>query len=436
MVRFEAVREVHETVNVQMMRRVDRWIGVPMCALLTGVRRLDDLLLRRSPSGPPKRIAVIKLAEQGATVLAYSALSRAQAMVGAENLFFVVFSENRFILDLLDVVPRGNVIVIRTDGPVRLVIDTLRAVLRMHRERIDAAVDFEFFARSSAILSYLSGARARAGYHAFFGEASYRGDLMTHRHGFNPFLHASEMFQSLVESLRGSPTDLPAMELRPLKDEALPRLQPSSDEVAELEDIVRAELAVERTPPLILLNANCGDLLPLRRWPTNRYVELAKRLIERLPEARIVLTGAPDEASQAEALVAQINSESCISMAGKTSLRQLLVLYGLAEVMVTNDSGPAHYATLTPIDVITLFGPETPAVFGARTPNSHMMWAGLACSPCVNAFNDRQSACRHNICMERITVDMVFAKVVEVWSKRRGLSADELPVPSELREAP
>jgi hypothetical protein len=47
------------------------------------------------------------------------------------------------------------------------------------------------------------------------------------------------------------------------------------------------------------------------------------------------------------------------------------------------------------------------------------MWAGLVCSPCVNAFNDRQSACTHNICMERITVDMVYEKVVEVWSKRR-----------------
>jgi len=423
-VRFEAAREVQETVNVRMMRWVDRWIGAPVCALLTAVRRLDDVVLHRAPVCPPKRIAVIKLAEQGATVLAYSALSRARAMVGAENLFFVVFSENRFILDLLDVVPEANVIVIRTDNPVRLVVDTLRAVLRMHREGIDATVDFEFFARSSAILSYLSGARARAGYHAFFGEASYRGDLMTHRHVFNPFLHASEMFQSLVESLRGSPNDLPALELRPLKDEVLPRLQPSTDEVAELETMLRTELAVEKLPPLILLNANCGDLLPLRRWSTHRYVELANRLIERLPEARIVLTGAPDEAAQAEALVAEIDSESCISMAGKTSLRQLLVLYGLAEVMVTNDSGPAHYATLTPMDVITIFGPETPAVFGARIPNSHMMWAGLACSPCVNAFNDRQSACRHNICMERITVDMVLQKVVEVWSRRRGLSAD------------
>jgi len=409
-------------VDVKTMRLVDRWVGVPVCAVLTAVRRLDDLVLRRKPQTPPRRIAVIKLAEQGATVIAYSALARARAMVGADNLFFVVFSENRFILDLLEVVPDGNVVVIRTDGVVRLVTDTLKAILRLRREGVDATVDFEFFARSSAILSYLSSARTRAGYHAFFGEASFRGDLMTHRHSLNPFLHASEMFQSLVESLRHPPGGLPGFDFVPPADEPLPRLRPSPTEIAELETILRTEFATDEVPPLILLNANCGDLLPLRRWPTDRYVELAHRLIERLPEARIVLTGAPDEAPQAEALVAEIGSEHCISMAGKTSLRQLLVLYGLAEVMVTNDSGPAHYATLTSIDVITIFGPETPAVFGARTSNSHLLWAGLVCSPCVNAFNDRQSACPRNICMERITVDMVFEKVVEVWSKRRAVS--------------
>ena len=409
-------------MDVGTMRFVDRWVGVPVCAALTVVRRIDDFLLRRTPNTPPKRIAVIKLAEQGATVLAYSALSRARSMVGAENLFFVVFSENRFILDLLDVVPKQNVVVIRTDGLVRLVSDTLKAILRLHREGVDATVDFEFFARSSAILSYLSGARARAGYHSFFGEASYRGDLMTHRHSFNPFLHASEMFQSLVESLRYPPDDLPALPFKPHDNEVLPRLQPSPAEVAEVEARLQTELAQDDVPPLILLNANCGDLLPLRRWPTERYVELAGLLIERFPEACIVLTGAPNEAQQAEALVAEIDSEHCISMAGKTSLRQLLVLYGLAEIMVTNDSGPAHYATLTPIDVITIFGPETPAVFGARTATSHLLWAGLVCSPCVNAFNDRQSACTHNICMERITVDMVFEKIVEVYEKRRAAS--------------
>ena len=54
-------------------------------------------------------------------------------------------------------------------------------------------------------------------------------------------------------------------------------------------------------------------------------------------------------------------------LAGKTTLRQLLVLYTLAEVLVTNDSGPAHFATLTRIRVVMLFGPETPELFAART---------------------------------------------------------------------
>ena len=226
-------------MDVKSMRRVDRLIGVPACAVLTVVRRFVDLLLRRNPHPAPRRIAVIKLAEQGATVLAYSALVRAAAMVGAENLFFVVFAENRFILDLLRVVPPDNVIVIRTNGLLRIAVDTLRAVARMRRERIDATVDFEFFARSSAILSYLSGARARAGYHAYFGEASYRGDLMTHRLSFNPFLHAAEMFQILVASLGLPAGAYPGCDLTPPEDETLPQLEHEPGEVDEVEGMLR-----------------------------------------------------------------------------------------------------------------------------------------------------------------------------------------------------
>jgi len=401
------------------MRFVDRWIGAPMCAVLTVVRWLDDLVLRRDPDRPPEKIAVMKLAEQGATVLAYSALVRARKMVGAENLYFVVFSENRFILDLLHVVPTENVISIRTDGLFRVASDTLKAVLRMRREGIDATADFEFFARSSAILSYLSGARARSGFHGYFGEASYRGDLMTHRLSFNPFLHAAEIFQIIIEAFRIPAKDFPAFELTPPPDLPLPRLEPEEAETREVGQMLSEALGTAMLPPIVLLNANCGDLLPLRRWDNDRYVELARRILDHHPEVCIVLTGSPSEAPEAEALAAQIGSARCISFAGRTTLRQLMVLYGLSELMVTNDSGPAHYATLTSIDVITLFGPETPAVFGARTAKSHILWSNLVCSPCVNAFNDRQSACRRNRCMELITVDQVFDTVCGVLEKRR-----------------
>jgi ADP-heptose:LPS heptosyltransferase len=406
-------------MNVASMRRIDRWIGVPACALLTLVRRLDDLLLRRRPTSAPGKIAAIKLAEQGATVLAYPALKKARAQVGADNLYFVVFAENRFIVDLLDIVPPRNVIAIRTGNPLQTFIETLRAVWRMRREGIEATIDCEFFARSSAILSYMSGARTRVGFHAYFGEASYRGDLMTHRLSFNPFLHASQIFHLLVEAIGCPPERLPACDVEPPDGLTLPQITPTEQDLAAVRELLQEAVGRETLPPLVLLNANCGDLLPLRRWAPERYVELARRLLERYPDLAIVFTGAPDEAVEAASLVDQIASARCVSLAGRTSLPQLFALYCLAEVMVTNDSGPGHYSTVTPIDVISLFGPETPAVFGPRTPRSHVLWSGIACSPCVNAFNDRQSACTDNVCMTKISVDQVFELACRVYEARR-----------------
>jgi len=412
-------------VEVRTMRHVDRWIGVPTCAVLTILRRLGDLFFRTDPARPPRRIAVVKLAEQGATVLAYPALVRAAKMVGRQNLFFLVFSQNRFILDLLDVVPKENVIAIRTTGMVTVVLDTLRAVIRMRRLGIDAAVDFEFFARSSAILSYLSGARMRVGYHAYHGEASYRGDLMTHRLSFNPLLHASQMFDVLVRTLEQPPGRLPACDIEPpsITDGPMPAYHSDPARLGEVEAILLEILVVEKIPPIMLLNANCSDLLPLRRWPTERYAELTRRLLEHHPELVVVFSGSPDEAADAKGLVGEVSSGRCVSLAGRTTMEQLIALYELAELMVTNDSGPAQYATLTSIDVITIFGPETPAVFGARSSRSHILWAGIVCSPCVNAFNDRQSACRDNVCMQRISVDDVFelaCRVLRQRSEQRG----------------
>ncbi len=92
-------------------------------------------------------------------------------------------------------------------------------------------------------------------------------------------------------------------------------------------------------------------------------------------------------------------------------MRELLTLYTLASVLVTNDSGPAHFASLTPVHTVVLFGPETPLLFGSRSPATTIIWKQLACSPCVSVFNHRLSPCRNNVCMQSITVDEVFDAV-------------------------
>src|SRR5213075_3413105 len=105
------------------------------------------------------------------------------------------------------------------------------------------------------------------------------------------------------------------------------------------------------------------------------YVELAWRLLERYPELFIVFTGAPAEAAPNNQLADEVGSDRVVRLAGKTTLRQLLALYSRSEILVTNDSGPAHFASLTPIRVVTLFGPEAPALFAARSPNATALGA-------------------------------------------------------------
>lgn len=404
-------------MQVNSMRFLDRWAGVPISVALTGVRKLSDLF-RSAPPPAPGKILIIKLVEQGATVIAVPAIRRAIDMVGRDNVYFAVLEENRPILDLLDLIPAENILVIRSKSLVGVAVDTLQAIARLRRDRVDAAIDFEFFSRFSGALTYLSGASRRVGFHSYAGEAGYRGDLMTHRMVYNIRLHASETYLSLVEALTVSAKQLPMLGFATPDTSCSAEYVPKPADVDAVRSLLRARLPTAKPGGLLLINANSGDLLPIRRWPDERYVELAQRLLKQNPDLCIALTGAPSEREGAERLAARIGSERCVSVAGHTTLPQLFALYTLSDVMVTNDSGPAHYAALTPIDVVTLFGPESPLVFGARNDRSHLLWAALACSPCVNAFNQRVTTCRHGQCMQAISVDEVFAVVSDILRKR------------------
>ncbi|MEX2015249.1 MAG: hypothetical protein WD873_01340, partial [Candidatus Hydrogenedentales bacterium] len=103
------------------IRALDYWLGVPLCGLLTALR-----VFGRDRYRPPRRILFLKFIEQGATVLAQDAIARAQARVGRDNLFFCVFESNRAILDLLDVIPAGNILCIRDRQLHTFVLDFLR----------------------------------------------------------------------------------------------------------------------------------------------------------------------------------------------------------------------------------------------------------------------------------------------------------------------
>jgi ADP-heptose:LPS heptosyltransferase len=407
-------------LDTRMLQFIDRWIGMFICGLLSLVRLLRGAHGDENAVHKPTKILFVKFAEQGSTVLAYHAISRAISMVGRENVYFLVFKENRFILDALNLFPKENVITVSHQNLFDAGFQALRALKNIRHRGIDSAIDLEFFSRSSAALTFLSGAKARVGFHTFFGEGPYRGDLMTHRLLYNPYIHTSQNFQLMVEALQQSPARLPTFEMKmPAQEATSPQLVSPPSVQEEVRAIIRRESGLSGESSLILLNPNASDLLPLRKWPTDRYVDLARRLLEKFPEVSIAMTCAPDESEAIGRVAAKVESKRCFSLAGKTSLSQLLVLYALSEILITNDSGPAHFASMTPITVITLFGPETPLLFRALTPRAIPIWMQLPCSPCVNAYNNRQSPCRNNVCMKSITVEHVFTVACRAYLDRK-----------------
>jgi len=215
-----------------------------------------------------------------------------------------------------------------------------------------------------------------------------------------------------VEGLKVNPEDLPLLKLD-IGDfnERLPLFTPQERETKRVRELLKDEFKGRENGPIVLLNPNASDMLPLRKWPTERFVALGKMILASHPEVTLVITGAPSERVSAEEVSRQIGSPRVASFAGKTTLRELLVLYSLADILVTNDSGPGHFASLTAINSIVMYGPETPALFGAIGGRFQVIHPQLACSPCVNVFNHRFSPCRNNLCMQSISVEEVYGKV-------------------------
>jgi len=367
-------------------------------------------LLERPPAAePPRKILFIKLIEQGSTILACRAFEAAAKLVGRDSIYILVFQSNRPVLDLLGYFPPANIFVLRDDTLPRFLVDAFRSLWRIRRAGIDTTIDMEGFARASTILAFLSGARRRVGFHRFTAEGPYRGRLLTHALHYNFYLHTSLTFLSLVEALSAPPGEVPMLKRRLAEvNHCPPRFHPTPQEQEAMRQTLRRLARRPVGAPIVLLNPNASDLLPLRRWPRDRFVNLGQRIMADHPEVTLAVTGARDERPAAAAVAAAIDPDRVLCLAGETTFRELLTLYTLSDILVTNDSGPVHFAALTEIHIVALFGPETPALYRPLSPRSHSIWAGLACSPCVNVLNHRHSPCRDNQCMQVISAAEVL----------------------------
>jgi len=357
---------------------------------------------------------VILLSEMGSLVLAHPMFARLRQMYPEADLHVLLFAKNREVLDLLEVVPKSNVHTLNDGSLSGLVGDSLAAIRTLRGLRIDAVIDCELFSRVSSIFSYLSGAPLRVGFHPHTQEGLYRGSYINRPVLYNTYRHLSHQFLTMVAALESN--SYPVAKIQPAAGSCIPsQLQFSDEELRQSATELHANFPDINDKPLILVYPS-GGILPIRAWPLDSYISVCRTLLDE--GYAIAAIGLKGDRELAQIVVDACESKLCINLAGYTkTVRELLALFHRASLLITNDGGPGQFAALTPLPTITFFGPETPLLYQPLGSNGYSFFMSLSCSPCLTAYNHRNSPCDgDNQCLKQITSAQVLDKSHEMLS--------------------
>jgi ADP-heptose:LPS heptosyltransferase len=403
-------------MNVDSMRRIDRWVGVPLCFFMSIFLWLSAKIRFLSKKAPDlKKVLFIELSEMGSAIIVDPAMRKLQRDGGSE-LYFAIFEDNYKSLAILQTIPEAQIFKMRSNGLFVLAMDVIRFMIWTRKHKIKTVIDLELFSRFTALLCALSGARSRIGYASFHDEGLYRGNLINFPVRYNPHVHVSINFMSLVNTALGKHVDPYATTAVDTDELVLQKASIADADVQSVKTKIKALYPTWKAEKVVLLNVNASDLLPQRRWLPENFAEVAKHLLANFGDVLLVGTGAPKEREYVQNVVDMVGDDRFVNSAGVFTFEELVPLYSICELMLTNDSGPAHFASVTDLKVFVIFGPETPALY-LPLGNAEPFYLGLPCSPCVSAANHRKTTCISRPCITGISTDWVKGRLTEYLEK-------------------
>jgi len=168
----------------------------------------------------------------------------------------------------------------------------------------------------------------------------------------------------------------------------------------------------------LLIGFAPGSAWPTKRWPAERYSELAEMLCSEL-DAQVVLLGDESDARVC-AEVSEKSKAGLFNLAGRTSLPELFGVISSLDALVSNDSAPVHVASAFGVPAVVIFGPTSPKFgFGPWRNPSRVLEKELACRPCHH-HGPRECPEVHFRCMKDISAGEVAEAVRQlVLEKKR-----------------
>ncbi|KPJ62785.1 MAG: hypothetical protein AMS15_02810 [Planctomycetes bacterium DG_23] len=338
-----------------------------------------------------RRILIVKPSSIGDVIHSLPVLTELRANFPESHIGWLVA---RKALDIIQDNPYLNeVFIFERDRWRRLkdwpgaCVGLVRLLWNIRHQRFDVAIDLQGLLRSG-LLSWLSGAKVRAGFAA--------GREMSHifyTHRINPEKnqHIVEQYLTLLRSL--------GVEAQP------PEFKIVIPEKARLR--VRKLIEEAKTEGGAILTVVApGSSWPTKRWKPMKYALLAQALTAQY-NARVALVGSASEIPLTREVERQAGLKM-MNLAGRLSLKELAALLEMADVCIAGDTASLHLAVALGTPIVGIFGPTNPAYTGPFGQMHRVVYARVYCSPCSTRN------CQRHRCLDAICVEDVLDKITEL----------------------
>jgi lipopolysaccharide heptosyltransferase II len=354
------------------------------------------------------RVLIIRLSAIGDVLFTLPAYRALTAAYPHANIDWLVEDKAHSLLDgqglaRIIVYPRRELALSwRPSSWWRAARALMRHLRTLRATEYDVVLDFQSNLKSSFHASLACG-RRKIGYSRGHGkEAHYlfAGELVQPRDGRQ---HRIAKALDLVSVLGCPPVPRPHLLLsEKLRADARARLRPHRD-----------------GGPLIIMHPGTSAFGIFKRWPAERYAQVASELVVRTG-ARVLVTFGPGEETLADAVLAQVSPSARERVARAPFMPSLLALAATiaqVDLFIGSDSAPLVLASLVNTPSIALFGPKDPDLYGPFAARSEVVRAGVPCSPCTR----RQ--CPDVICMAEIEPASVTERALALLGIAAGTPA-------------
>ncbi len=386
-------------MNLRVVRWVDRYLGIPLVYLLFLLKKISGRLPGATAAHDCRRILLIKFWGVGNVVMLLPAALAIKDKYPHSRIDFLTLENNREVAQAAGIFDDIHTLNIRSFSG--FFSDYIKTVMSLKDKDYDLVVDFEQFARSSALFCGLIGGRGSVG---FKTKGQHRDLFYTKRVVYGGDIHVSKSFYSLAV-VAGAPS---REEIGPV-----PLIVPVGRR-QELENKLRG-WNISGDELLAVFHVGTSENFSLRRWMPEYFADLADRLISGF-SAKIILTGLSVESALGSAVIKHMKcADAAVNACGEFDFGQFILLVSLSDLVVSADTAPVHLASSLSVPVVGLYGPNTPVLYGPWGDNGIWFYKNFKCSPCITNYNAKIHKCRHpegeGVCMRRISVEEVFSGI-------------------------